>query len=877
MHRPSTHCEPTDYTFRFDAPIERRIFGDGYNLSGWLFHSQGEPITGIRAVLRRPLARRQIFSARRKRSRPDIAAAFPHLPEAKTSGFLLELRLGLGRNRLTFQVRDKQRAWHSFHTAVITAYPLRLIDKLGFQQLRQFLIAYLQARSRRASEVYVSPGNNPTTLLPKPSRYKQVALFATTKSNLFILEIGELIAAGFRELGCDARLCLDQLPARNPSPDLLQIIVTPHEYYNLFLTQTVSSAEAVELTRNVVLYCTEQPETGWFYNNLPWAREAKAVADINSLGAQAYAERDISSYHFRLGYHEILAVSNLTPHWNRQLDITFIGSLTPRRERFFAQHGRFFASRKCHLRFVPLGFAKTKITRSYLSPERRNELLGQTRILLNVHYSEQKYLEWHRTLVGLANGCCVISETSKGFADLVPGKHFIMADREDLIACCDYYLTHPQEAKTIADQGRDFVTTQLRQSQTCLAFLQALESQTSAHSSIVSADVTPVALPKRLSHALKRQKLRQLKHAITNDWQILIRRVDSAADLTKADVTLPSRALVITGRDAYRTRLTEQESKRAQGEQVWNYHDNDQYGSVAQPQLSIVITLFNYAHHISECVQSIEKSAELLSAPTEIIIVNDASTDSSLEAALRCLRSSALPMRIVDKRYNTGLADARNVGIGLARAPYLFMMDADNLVFPNALRELFVAITGGDYAAAYSLLCRFKKTTGNRVGLLSYYDWDPQILVQQPYIDAMAMFRRDALLQNGGYDNELSQIGWFGWEDYDTWLRFAQSNLAVAFVPNILCLYRHHETSMINLTNLFEKELVEHFLDRYRDLASKFEPREMLFGVSRESISSLRRTNQTAGVSVTTHESLENQRGGNANAKPGGSSERFGL
>src|SRR3712207_8954727 len=48
------------------------------------------------------------------------------------------------------------------------------------------------------------------------------------------------------------------------------------------------------------------------------------------------------------------------------------------------------------------GFAKTKETRSYLSPERRNELLSQTRILLNVHYSEQKYFEWHRMLLGLA-------------------------------------------------------------------------------------------------------------------------------------------------------------------------------------------------------------------------------------------------------------------------------------------------------------------------------------------------------------------------------------------------------------------------------------------------------------------------------------------
>jgi glycosyltransferase involved in cell wall biosynthesis len=190
----------------------------------------------------------------------------------------------------------------------------------------------------------------------------------------------------------------------------------------------------------------------------------------------------------------------------------------------------------------------------------------------------------------------------------------------------------------------------------------------------------------------------------------------------------------------------------------------------------------------------------------------------------------------VDKRFNTGLADARNVGIAFARAPFIFMMDADNLVFPNALRELLDAVSMENRAAAYSLLCRFRGTPANRVGLLSYYDWDPQILVQYPYIDAMAIFRRDALLQVGGYDNHLSQIGWFGWEDYDMWLRFAQKDYRVGFVPNILCLYRHHQTSMLNVTNLFELDLVWHFKQRFGDLISRFEPRATLFGVDREKI-----------------------------------------
>jgi hypothetical protein len=826
------------YTFRFDAPIEHRVFGDRYDLSGWLLHPEGESISGIRAVLRRPFRRRKVFSARRKRSRPDIAAAFPHLREAITSGFLLELRLRLGRNHLTLQVRGEKPEWHTFHTATIFAYPLLLLDKLRFHRLREVLISHLQLRHGGVPRVYSVPGKH-SSLSPvaKQPATRRIDLFATTKSNLFILEIGELIAAGFRELGCDSHLLLDQLPAKNPAADTLQIIVTPHEYYNLFLTNKVSLEEAMELTKNVVLYCTEQPETGWFYNNLPWATKAKAVADINPLGAAAYRGHGIQSYHFRIGYHDILAAPDRIPYESRLYDVTFLGSLTPRRERFFAQDAPFFAAHRCHLRFVPLGFAKTRITRSYLGPERRNELLNQSRLFLNVHYSERRYFEWHRALVGFANGCCIISETSEGYGDLVPGKHLIMADREDLVACCGYYLANPKEAEAIARAGSDFVGTQLRQALTCRDFLLELESSGARlpnAPSPVPLDAKPFPLPQTLNQSLRKGRAQHLKDAVTTDLKNLLRgRKFSAISSQLAEPEIPSRTVMISKREAYRKRWLEQESRRTKGKPLWDLHDNASYLQSVPPKLSIVVTLFNYAKHIRECLESIEQSAEQLLAPAEIVIVNDASVDDSLAQARSHHESSKLPVRIVSKHLNTGLADARNIGVTMARAPYVFMMDADNLVFPGCLPQLLDAIDRDGCAAAFSLLCRFRETTSNRVGLISYYDWDPQILVQQPYIDAMAMFRRDVLLELGGYDNQLNQIGWFGWEDYDMWLRFAQSNCAVAFVPNVLCLYRQHDRSMINLTNLFESELAEHFLDRYGDLVAQFEPRETLFGVAR--------------------------------------------
>ena len=418
MSRPSRSVSaPTQYTFRFDGPIEHRVFGDKYNLSGWLLQLEGKVVTGIRAVLKRPLARREIFTARRKRSRPDVATAFPHRPEARSSGFLLELTLRLGRNRFELQVRDENRNWQSFDTVVISAYPLLFLRKLRFEHLRAFLISYLQQHCPNktvAPAPVVSSRSGVSILESQSPSTKRVNLFATSKSNLFILEIARLIVAGFRELGCESQLLLDQPPARQPEPDTLQVIVTPHEYYNLFLTDRISLEQARELTSNAILFCTEQPDTGWFHNNLPWAETARAVADLNSLGVAAYRIRGIESYHFRLGYHEMLAAPHVVPHAQRQTDITFLGVMTARRDEFFAEHAPFFAEYRCHIRFVPLGFAKTKITRSYLSEERRNDLLSQSRLLLNIHYSGQGYFEWHRALVALANQCCLISGNVRG-------------------------------------------------------------------------------------------------------------------------------------------------------------------------------------------------------------------------------------------------------------------------------------------------------------------------------------------------------------------------------------------------------------------------------------------------------------------------------
>jgi len=197
MATPSQfHSYSEDFAFQFDAPFPSIAYDKYLSWSGWLVHRHGKPIHGLRAVVRRTLLGRKIIRARRKRERPDVATAFPNLTEAKTSGFLFELQLGLGTNYLTFQVQDQRHVWRTFCTTTIRAAPLNFLDLLGFRQSRSVLTRILQswAYDRAQRVVHLSAPVGPliakTVDRSTGSFIKRIDLLATSKSNLFIREIG---------------------------------------------------------------------------------------------------------------------------------------------------------------------------------------------------------------------------------------------------------------------------------------------------------------------------------------------------------------------------------------------------------------------------------------------------------------------------------------------------------------------------------------------------------------------------------------------------------------------------------------------------------------------------------------------------------------
>jgi glycosyltransferase involved in cell wall biosynthesis len=226
-------------------------------------------------------------------------------------------------------------------------------------------------------------------------------------------------------------------------------------------------------------------------------------------------------------------------------------------------------------------------------------------------------------------------------------------------------------------------------------------------------------------------------------------------------------------------------------------------------RVAVLIPLYNYADTVLETLDSVvRQDLQDLS----VIVIDDASTDNGGEEARSFLQQHSARFteaRVVRHRHNQGLSMARNSGIAWSSEPYLFMLDADNRLRPPALSRLLAALQCSGAAFAYSQLRWFGDEEG--IGLADV--WEPPRLAVRNYIDAMALIRRDALLRAGGY---AALADSHGWEDYDLWCRFAEMGLEGVFLPELLCDYRVHGTSMLrSRTNVHHDALMAEMRLRY--------------------------------------------------------------
>jgi glycosyltransferase involved in cell wall biosynthesis len=103
------------------------------------------------------------------------------------------------------------------------------------------------------------------------------------------------------------------------------------------------------------------------------------------------------------------------------------------------------------------------------------------------------------------------------------------------------------------------------------------------------------------------------------------------------------------------------------------------------PRISVVICFLNASRFIAETLESV---AAQTFRDYEVILVDDGSTDDSQSIAQEWTRRD-LRFRYVEHEghINLGLSASRNVGIRLARAEFIALLDADDVWVPEKLEE----------------------------------------------------------------------------------------------------------------------------------------------------------------------------------------------
>jgi glycosyltransferase involved in cell wall biosynthesis len=208
------------------------------------------------------------------------------------------------------------------------------------------------------------------------------------------------------------------------------------------------------------------------------------------------------------------------------------------------------------------------------------------------------------------------------------------------------------------------------------------------------------------------------------------------------------------------------------------------------PQVSIIIPAYNYAPFLPKTLQSaLAQPRELC----EVVVVDDGSTDDTPQI----LDRFATRVRVLAQA-NRGLSAARNAGIAAARGRWLLFLDADDLLFPGAVRSQLDILEGtGETGLAVCRSVFFEACDPCGVPVpcgewrLFRQDLDAHLCHFNIAPPHGFLVRCEAVIRAGGFDTGLCAC-----EDYDLWFRLAAAGARVVPNPAVCAAYRRHPGSM---------------------------------------------------------------------------------
>jgi len=227
---------------------------------------------------------------------------------------------------------------------------------------------------------------------------------------------------------------------------------------------------------------------------------------------------------------------------------------------------------------------------------------------------------------------------------------------------------------------------------------------------------------------------------------------------------------------------------------------------VIKPLVSVIIPVFNSKDFLNESLKSVWQQKY---RPIELIVINDGSTDNSVEISNQFkskYNSENFIIRQVKNKRN-GAPSARNYGLSLSNGKYIQFLDSDDLLLPDKIESGINILSSTDADIVYS-----KAQHVERDGTLMEQYWGRAMqnnssdCFEFPWQTMCALYTKDIINRIGNWNEELIIN-----QDWEFALKFVINGCQIHFINEVQSYYRtgikDNIGSGLSMGKIYSKEI----------------------------------------------------------------------
>src|SRR5690554_2731809 len=206
--------------------------------------------------------------------------------------------------------------------------------------------------------------------------------------------------------------------------------------------------------------------------------------------------------------------------------------------------------------------------------------------------------------------------------------------------------------------------------------------------------------------------------------------------------------------------------------------------------VSILMPVYNGSLFLDRSINSVQEQSY---SNWELIIIDDASTDSSVQVIQKFLDDDRIVLKKNAK--NLGISSSRNKGLNYSKGEIIAILDQDDEWLPQKLEKQMALFNKIDSTVGL-VYCNTKVEVTNGKSQAFKKDIAPGDTIEENlkklfltnFLSSLTVvFRKECIDKVGNFNEDIK----WGGDDYDLWLRIA-TQYKFVFVDEVLCIRHEH-------------------------------------------------------------------------------------